>query len=249
MKNSIVKYAGILFLFLLTIASTAKAQIGTEGSTVLRKIATKATAEKEVTPDIIYLSVSLKEYYLGGNMKKKVEIKDLEKQLFDATSKAGIKEDDLTIQNIYSYQYNPDKKKKEVDFLQSRQYRIKVTDLSKLNQILDAVDSKGIQNTSIAEYDYSEKESVELQLKAEAFQKAKKTAQTLAQNADSQLGDALTINDNSNLSSVTFRPVAAKTMRAYSASADMDGLEENSLDIDIHPMKISVQIDVVFEIK
>ena len=40
MKNSIVKYAGILFLFLLTIASTAKAQIGTEGSTVLRKIAT-----------------------------------------------------------------------------------------------------------------------------------------------------------------------------------------------------------------
>lgn len=36
-----------------------------------KKITVSGTAEEEVTPDIIYISISLKEYLKDGNSKKK----------------------------------------------------------------------------------------------------------------------------------------------------------------------------------
>ncbi len=73
---------------LLTIAFLLGSIIMTNAQSIniesFRKVATKGYAEKEVTPDIIYLSISLKEFYMDGNMKKKVFIETIEKQLFDA---------------------------------------------------------------------------------------------------------------------------------------------------------------------
>ena len=65
---------------------TASAQLNNIENS--RKIATKGYAEKEITPDIIYLAIGLKEYYADGNSKKKVAIEKLEKQLFDAAMAA-----------------------------------------------------------------------------------------------------------------------------------------------------------------
>ena len=47
-----------------------------------KKINVSGSAEQEVTPDIIYLSISLKEYFKDNNNKKRVDITDLEKQKF-----------------------------------------------------------------------------------------------------------------------------------------------------------------------
>ena len=52
-----------------------------------RKIEVTGTAEVEVTPDIIYISISLKEYMDG---KKKVGIETLERALQTAVLKVGI---------------------------------------------------------------------------------------------------------------------------------------------------------------
>ncbi|ULT28418.1 hypothetical protein KUH03_18775 [Sphingobacterium sp. E70] len=54
-------------------------------------VSTVGRAEEEVTPDIIYIDVTLKEFYDNGNTKKKVAIDKLEKDLFDSATKAGIK--------------------------------------------------------------------------------------------------------------------------------------------------------------
>ena len=48
-------------------------------------VSTVGRAEEEVTPDIIYIDVTLKEFYDNGNTKKKVAIDKLEKDLFDNT--------------------------------------------------------------------------------------------------------------------------------------------------------------------
>lgn len=55
-----------------------------------KKISVSGTSEMEVTPDIIYLSISLKEYLKDNNSKKKVDITTLENQLFAAVQKAGL---------------------------------------------------------------------------------------------------------------------------------------------------------------
>src|SRR5690606_41053568 len=70
-----------LMLVICTV-SLAKAQTNNFESS--RKVSTRGYAEREVTPDIVYISISLREYFVDGNTKKKVDIETLEKQLYDA---------------------------------------------------------------------------------------------------------------------------------------------------------------------
>lgn len=209
-----------------------------------RKVATKGYAEKEVAPDIIYLSVSLKEFYMDGNVKKKVFIETLEKQLYDAAMAIGVKKEDFTIQNIYSYNY--DTKKKNNELLQSRQYRIKVTNLNGLNSLFDNVDPRGIQSTSISGYDHSQKKDIEKELKTLAVKDARANAEILAAADGQGVGKVLVINDNSSFNMGELMPV---TRTMYAKAANDMAVEESSLVIDIKPIKLTCYIDAVFELK
>lgn len=208
-----------------------------------RKVSTKGYAEKEITPDIIYLSVSLKEFYQDGNTKKKVLIEPLEKQLYDAAMANGVSKENFTIQNIYSYNY--DTKKKNSELLQARQYRLKITDLNKLNNILDAVDPRGMQSTSINGYDHSQKREIEKQLKVDAVKDAMANAEILASASGNRVGATLVISDNSNFNLNDLIP--APRMMAYAKSADAS-VETESLNIDIKPIKLTCNVDGIFEL-
>ncbi len=130
-----------------------------------RRIEVSGTAEKEVTPDIINVSISLQEYLNG---KTKVTIDQLENQLENAVKEAGIAKEDFTISNLSAWN-NSYNKKKTPDFLASKQYNIKFHDLDKYNQILNKIDPKGIQSTNIDSYDYSKIEEAKRDLKIKAL--------------------------------------------------------------------------------
>ena len=112
----------VIALLALTTLSTFNALA--QQADLRRKITVTGTAETEVTPDIIYISISLKEYLKDGNSKKKVDITTLETQLFNAVQKAGIAKENLTINNLSSWSYQTEKRKNP-DFLASKQYRNK----------------------------------------------------------------------------------------------------------------------------
>lgn len=237
------KILGIL-LIITTITMTANAQTGNIENS--RKVSTKGYAEREVTPDIIYLSINLKEFYMDGNLKKKVFIETLEKQLYDAAMANGVKKEDFTIQNIYSYNYNA--KKKNTELLQARQYRIKITDLSRLNALMDKVDPFGIESTSINGYDHSKKRDIEKELKTEAVKDARRNAEILA-TADGQgIGKALVINDNTNINFNEIMPVYRANVAFSKASMDGAAAEDSGLNIDVRPIKLTSYVDAVFEL-
>lgn len=73
-----------------------------------RKIEVNGSAETEVTPDIIYVAISLREYMEN---KKKVNIDDLERQLQSAVLKSGIPKENFMINNISAYNYSWDRKR------------------------------------------------------------------------------------------------------------------------------------------
>jgi len=232
-----------LFLIIASVAMVKAQNMNIENS---RKVATKGYAEREITPDIIYLSISLKEFYMDGNMKKKVFIETLEKQLFDAAMAAGVKKEDFTIQNIYSYNYET--KKKNSELLQSRQYRIKVTNLNGLNIMLDKIDPQGIQTTSISGYDHTQKRQIEKELKTAAVKDARYNAEILAAADGQTVGKVLVINDNSNINFNDLIP----TPRMYAKAASADnaaGAMTEGLNIDIRPLKLTCYVDGVFELK
>lgn len=236
------KFSTVVLLMVAIIMSHAQT-MNIESS---RKVATKGYAEKEVTPDIVYLSVGLQEFYKDGNTKKKVAIETLEKQLFDAAIAAGVKKEDFTIQNIYSYNY--ENKKKNNELFQARQYRIKVTNLNGLNQMMDKIDPQGLQSTGIEGYDHSMKRDIEKELKTTAVKDARNNAVILAAADGQSVGAVLVINDNSSFNFNDYRP-QPRAMYAKSAMAEGAMSDSESLAIDIRPIKLTCYIDCVFELK
>ncbi|MFF5383233.1 SIMPL domain-containing protein [Pedobacter suwonensis] len=202
-----------------------------------RKISVSGTSETEVTPDIIYIGISLKEYLNG---KKKVDITELEKQLYAAVQKAGIAKENLTISNLSSWNYTTEKKKNP-DFLASKQYRLKVSDLNKFNLILESLDAKGIDNTNIESYDYSKIETLKKELKVKALLAAKEKAAYMVEALGDKLGSVIEIQDGGdNVMQPVYRNYAMKAEMADASSAP---------EIDFKKIKLNFTVNAVFEIK
>lgn len=203
-----------------------------------KKIEVGGNAEMEVTPDEIYIGISLKEYQ--RDVRKKVSIEELEAQLQKAVIKACIATEDFMINNISAYNNYWDKKK-DPTFLASKQYTIKVKDLSKLNSVIAEIDAKGIAYTNIERYAYSKEESLKQELKIKALKQAKTKAGYLVESIGEKLGGALEISETENNNYP--QPMYRNTMmKAEMASDSMP-------QIDFQKIKLSVQIRAVFEIK
>ncbi|MFM6975463.1 MAG: SIMPL domain-containing protein [Sphingobacteriaceae bacterium] len=226
----------ILALVLIAFAINLSAQ----STDLRRKIEVNGTAEIEVTPDIIYVAISLREYI---DNKKKVNIEDLERQLQSAVLKAGIAKENFTINNISAYNYSWDRKKNP-DFLASKQYRIKVADLTKWNQIVNSVDAKGVQYSNIDSYDYSKMDELKKELKIKALKAAREKAIYLAESIGEKVGPALEINESGNeyYPQPVYRASMLMKTNALEEAAPMP-------DIDFKKIKLNYQMRAVFELK
>lgn len=202
-----------------------------------RKIDVIGISEREVTPDIINVSISLKEYLDGKN---KVTISQLESALEKAVNEAGIPKDDFTINSLSSYSYVI-QKKKNPDFLASKQYGIKFHDLNRFNQIISKLDPKGVQYTNIDSYDYSKINDVKQELKVQALLNARDKATYLLASLNEKLGGVIAIVENEDNTNYA----APRTMMFKSAMA-ADVAPES--DIDVKKIKLSFRVNATFEI-
>lgn len=229
-------------IILATLISVFSLTAWSQTPDLRKRIEVTGTAEAEVTPDILNISISLKEFFKDNNNRNKVEIEELERQLQTAVTKAGIPKENFTINNISSYNY-PLAKKKDPGFLASKQYRIRISDLAKFNQIISAVEPRGIQSTNVDSYDYSKIETLKKELKIQALKAAKAKAAYLAQAIDENIGGALEIQEinNENFPAPVYRNYAMKA-DAMTEAAEMP-------DIDFKKIKLNYQMRVVFEIR
>jgi len=224
-------------LIILTALLIATTNIFAQNVDLRRKIEVTGVAEQEVTPDIINISISLQEYING---KTKVTIDQLENQLENAVKNAGVAKSDFTINNISAFN-NTWQKKKTPDFLASKQYNLRLTDLNKFDQIISAVDPKGIQSTNIESYDYSKIDQLKNELKLKALISARDKAAYLLNGIGDRLGDALNITetDNSNFPQPRIMEYKAVGMAAAAPAES---------DIDFKTIKLSFSVDAIFEI-
>ena len=236
--NTHMIYTTMKKLFILAALLTVTLTTFAQTPDLRRKIEVTGSAEQEVTPDIIYVSISLKEYLNGKN---KVDITTLEKQLQKAATDAGIAKEDFTISNINSYNYII-KKKSDPNFLASKQYRIKMRDLNAINVILSKIDDKGIQSTAVDSYDYSKIAELRRDLKIKALQAAREKATYLLNSIGEKLGGAIDIQDidNEPMNQPVRYNMAFKSVQA-------DGAAEQS-DVDFKKIKLNYQVRAVFEI-
>ncbi len=221
----------IIIAALVLFTLTANAQM----ADLRRKIEVTGSAESEVTPDIIYFGVSLKEYMDG---RTRIDINQLETQLQKAVADAGFANTDLTINNISGY--TTYQKKRDPNFLVSKQYRIKLHDLNKINQILGGIDAKGIQYTGIDSYDYSKITELRSELKLKALIAARDKASYLLNGIGERLGGAIEVTEVDDNSYSRPMMYANKMVTADA--------NQSPQDIDFKKIKLNFQIKAVFEI-
>lgn len=222
---------GILF-FAMFVPSFAQ-------DTIVKKIEVVGSAEKEIIPDEIYLSISLKEYKERNSI---VSIETLENQLAKAVRSLGIKDEDFQIENIYGNNYWWRRKKKEdPEFLASKRYRLKLNDLSKVNDLLSKLDPMGVDYMNISEYSHSKIEEFRKELKIEALKAAKGKAEYLLESIGQELGEALEIHEIEVGSPV----YPMMEYRMSNLKMDAAGGEQ---EIGFKTIKIRAEIRAVFRI-
>jgi uncharacterized protein YggE len=230
------KYLIIPVLLVLSFSLEAQHQ---KLSETLRTIAVKGKAEKEVSPDIIYFSITLREYSYKEDGK--IGIAELEKQLTSAVKKAGIPSEDLVVENVYGYNYNWREENK--NFMARKQFELKVSSPDVINNILSKIDPKGIENARISKYTHSKIEEMNEALQIEAIKNAKAKAQALLEPLGEELGRVIEIQENAR----GYQPVYYYQNNNRMMAMDMASSAESSAPFK--NINIEAEIQIVFSIK
>ncbi|SMG43575.1 hypothetical protein SAMN05661096_03047 [Marivirga sericea] len=240
MKKLSVFFTTIL---LISISPQIRAQDRSETKN-LRTISVSGFAEKEIEPDIIYFTISLKEYQLKNGSK--FQMSELENQLVRAVEKAGFDKDILTVENVFGYNYSWNKKTENKDFMARKQFQLKLPGAKKLNSILEKLDPKAIEYARVSQYTHSRLQELNQELQVEAVKNAKAKAEALLKPLAEQVGKVLEVSENQQ----KYQPIYYKSYqnnRMMSAS-DSESMAVES-DLDFKNIKLEAEIHIVFLIQ
>lgn len=239
MKKVILLAAGLFFAF-----STFAQQ--TDNKQPVKKIEVNGSAEMEITPDIIYIDISLKEYL--KNKTNKVSITTLEKQLQKAVQDAGIAKEDFTIENVEANNYRilNARKKDDKEFLAGKQFRLKLSKLDKINAILASVDADGIERVNVSSYSHTKMEEYRKEVKIKALQAAKAKADYLLAAIDEKMGGVIEIQEINTDRNVDFRATALSNVAMYKSA---DTATEDFASADFKTIKVRAEVNATFSIQ
>ncbi|MBK6265486.1 SIMPL domain-containing protein [Marivirga sp. S37H4] len=243
MKNKLFKFSLLTFALIFSFSQLNAQQ--KENDKNIRSISVTGKAEKEIAPDIIYFTISLKEYAIKSGSK--FTISELENQLSSAVKKAGIDKENLTVENVYGYNYNWQKKEENKDFMARKQYRLKLSDGKYLHQILNQLDPKGIEYVRVTEYTHSRIQEINQELQVEAVKNAKAKAEALLKPLGEELGKVIEIQENAGgYQPVYYYKNQNNNMRSMSM-AEESGMDAS--DVEFRNIKLEVELNIVFSIK
>jgi uncharacterized protein len=232
-----------LTIFLSSILFLSKAQQTSMEKQNIKKIEVTGSAEQEVTPDEIYITISLKEYFKDKENKNKVTIMVLEKQLQKAVEEAGVLKENFTIGEISGGQEWWGRKK-PTTFLESKSYNLKLSNLSKIDGIIAKVDEKGKNYVNIDRFEYSKIKELRKEIKIKALQAAKAKAKYLVEAIDEQLAEVLEITEIEN--QYNPGPIYSNMALARVANEAADMPEST---IGVQTIKVKYEMKAVFRIK
>ncbi|MDR0414058.1 MAG: SIMPL domain-containing protein [Prevotellaceae bacterium] len=227
-----------LFLAAATLlAGYVTAQSGEKNFIDQPYIEVTGRAEKEVTPDEIYLKIVINE----NDNKAKQPVEDLEKKMIAALSKLGVDvSKDLTIKDLASsfrqYWY------KKSDILAVKEYQLLVHTAAMAGKTLQALEPLGISNISISKVDHSEMEKLRREVKVNAMKDAKSKAGDLLQAIGQKVGPALWVQE------IDHRPIrfSSPQIRAKSLNAEVEAAQQP--EIEFEKIKLEYTITARFAI-
>jgi len=199
---------------------------------------TSAKVDTLVSPDKIYLSITIQE----KDSKGRKSVEEQENKMAQSLKNLGIDIDkQLTIKDLASNYKKYFLRSKEV--LKSKQYSLLVYDGLTAGKVMAALEDLDIANTYLEKTEYSKMDELELTLKTRAVKKAKRKAEALTEPLGQKVGMAIHIVDG-----YMSPPPAPRPRNVRMKAISMDMAESEPLDIGFEKIRVESTVNVKFQL-
>ncbi|PZR19460.1 MAG: hypothetical protein DI539_14035 [Flavobacterium psychrophilum] len=226
----------LLFAVMLFVATQATAQFDESKRNEIPFVEVTGTAEKEVVPDIIYISITLYDKIEG---KATYSLDDQEEKLKQLLKKLNIDLSNLSLSGATSDVIL--KRQKEKGVAQRKQYMLKVSTAAQVNQVFEGLYDNNIKEASIARVDHTRITELRKEVRINAIKAAKEKATYLLEAIGEQPGKPIVITEENN-SYGRVNQMLSNTVNRYDGDAPVE-------EVDFQKIKIKFSYYVKYSIK
>lgn len=196
------------------------------------------TAQQEIEPNEIYVTIRLREF---EENKQKTALEKIDKDFLAALKSAGIDSKRLELADAGS---RLDKLgKKEKDAFREKTYQLKLTSAGELEKFVAAIQPVKVDYVDVVRLHHSDLEKIKMDLKVKALQAAKMKAELLLKSIGAEIGKPIMVRE---FDIEPYQPMM--NMRAANVMMkDEGGMEESG--IGFRKIKLQAQVTAQFEIK
>ena len=232
-----------LFVTLLAIsATTIRAQQTIKQTNITpSNVQVTGIAEEYVTPDEIYISVTIRDV---NNKTSKKSLEQQQTEMVKALTSMGIDTKNITVSDMASNLQEYILRKDAIKT--SKNFQIKANSAQQVGEIFEALEKIGISEAAVTSYSFSQKEAKRNELRIKAAQNAQAIASTLATAIGQTIGKATEIRE---YGSVGFDSPVVTRMALTKVSDVTYNMTESAPNLDFKKMKLSVSVNITFSLK
>ncbi len=222
------------FLIVILLGSTLKAQNHPQGSTP--SIEVTGTAIKEVDPDEIHISYTLREK--DGS---ETTIVEQEAELSESFARDALAKPELISSNAYTssnWFYD--------DLVEEKQYRIKVENAEQLGKVFRHLKRVDVHQARISRLSHSRIIELQKEVRLDAIRAAKEKADYMLAELGQKRGKPILVQDQNRQPYYGFSGQRAYTLNAYEV-ADMSNSPGSS--VEFAKIKVEMQVFIRFAIE
>ena len=238
MKRIIFKYAATMLLAMATATVAAQSNLPQ-----VPYIEINASAQRKVTPDEIYLTITVKE----SDYKGKKSLQQVQQAMVSILRKNGVDIDEqLTVLSMGSA-VKLKNFSSRIKTMTTAQYSLRLNDVGTMQNIISELEEQEISNIILSGTKYTRTKELESELGIEAVKNAKEKATQLAAAIGQEAGKAIYINTWGMNSTSPVRNLRMNKAMATEESAAADTYEAPRLSIA--ETEYTVTVNARFELK
>ena len=234
MKKNIIIIAATIAVMLCALPQAAKSQVDTKPY-----IDMSTTVKREVTPDELYLKITINE----SDYKGKKSLEEMQEAMIGALKENRIDIPECLTLNYMGSEVSYTTFSKKIKPRTEATYMLKLYDAAIMQQVIASLEKRQLSQTK-----FTKEQELKNEMAVEAMQQAQSEARVLAGAIGQEIGKAISIN--SWMNSVQTQP------RLYKARANMvldDAVSDESMVsspvISIGKITYTFNVNVRFELK
>ena len=239
MKKNIIIIAATIAVMLCALPQAAKSQVDTKPY-----IDMSTTVKREVTPDELYLKITINE----SDYKGKKSLEEMQEAMIGALKENRIDIPECLTLNYMGSEVSYTTFSKKIKPRTEATYMLKLYDAAIMQQVIASLEKRQISDIQLSQTKFTKEQELKNEMAVEAMQQAQAEAKVLAGAIGQEIGKAISIN--SWMNSGQTQP------RLYKARANMvldDAVSDESMVsspvISIGKITYTFNVNVRFELK